>query len=184
MTIGFPRWPRLAAAVSAVVGALALASGLALRLTPYPELDAFIERPYSLRVVDRNGRELSVGTVEDGLRRQYAGLDELPSWLPGLFIEAEDSRFYLHPGVDPLAVARSAWLAAASGEAVSGASTISMQLARLVRPRDRSVWSKALEALDAMRLESRLGKRRTLELYLSNIPYGRGAEGVASAARA
>jgi len=184
MTRGFPRWPRALAGASTAVAAAALLTRAALVATPYPELDAFLARPYSLRVVDRAGRELYVGTVGDGVRRQYAALGELPPWLPGLFLEAEDSRFYLHPGVDPVAVIRSALQAAASGQAVSGASTVSMQLARLARPRDRSLRSKALEALDAMRLEARIGKRRALELYLSSIPYGRGAEGVASAARA
>ncbi|MBU0928431.1 MAG: transglycosylase domain-containing protein [Spirochaetes bacterium] len=176
-----PRWlPTLALGVSAV----ALALWLGLRYSPYPELEAFLGRPYSLRVLDRSGRELYVGTVDDGRRRQFMELGSLPPWLPALFIEAEDKRFYFHPGVDPLAVARSAWQALIAGKAVSGASTISMQLARIVSPRGRSIRSKAMEALDALRLETRLGKRRALELYLSNLPYGRGAEGLGSAARA
>ncbi|MBL8967076.1 MAG: transglycosylase domain-containing protein, partial [Spirochaetaceae bacterium] len=141
-------------------------------------------RAYDLEALDREGGLLAVLPVDGGTRRARARLEELPGRVVDRFIEAEDRRFFLHPGVDPLAVARAAAQRVSAGRVVSGGSTITMQLARMVAPRGRGLGGKVLEAIDALKLETRLGKRGILELYLSNIPYGRGAEGVESAARA
>jgi penicillin-binding protein 1C len=99
-------------------------------------------------------------------------------------IALEDRRYFGHPGVDPLALARAALSNVTSGRRVSGGSTITMQLARLLEPRPRTVSSKLVEAFRALQLEARLDKRRILEAYLSLAPYGENLEGVESAALA
>ncbi len=96
----------------------------------------------------------------------------------------EDKRFYRHPGVDPIAVARSAVINLRLGRVASGASTITMQLVRLLEPRPRSLKSKAIEALRAVQLEMRMSKREILAAYLSFIPFGHNIEGLPAASHA
>lgn len=93
----------------------------------------------------------------------------------------EDGRFGWHPGVDPLAVVRAGWQALAAGEVVSGASTLSMQTARLLEPRPRGLKAKAIEALRALQLTWRLGRDGVLDIYLTLAPYGGNLEGVRAA---
>lgn len=93
----------------------------------------------------------------------------------------EDERFPLHPGVDPISVARAAGTNLSRGRVVSGASTLTMQLVRMLEPRPRQMSSKAIEAARALQLEIRLGKREVLEGYLSYLPYGRNIEGLEAA---
>ena len=76
------------------------------RWSPYPQLEAFLRRPYSVAVTDRHGTVLQVLPVEDGLRREFTPLEQLPQELVEVFVTAEDRRFRRHPGVDPLALAR------------------------------------------------------------------------------
>ena len=101
-----------------------------------------------------------------------------------LLIAYEDRRFSRHPGVDPLAVVRALTQWAASGRVISGASTLTMQVARLLEPRPRTVWSKGLEMLRALQLEAHLSKNEILELYLTLAPYGGNLEGVRAASLA
>lgn len=176
-----PRWRGAAIVLPVGTVVLGLLWG-ALRFWPYPELDAFLLRPYCTEFYDRNGVLLSVSLVDGGLDRRRVFPDELPREVMDRFLEAEDRRFWFHPGVDPVAIVRAAFLAARTGSIVSGASTIDMQLARMVQPRFRSARGKLRELIDALRLNARLGKAKILELYLSNVPYGRGAEGIESAA--
>ncbi len=177
---------RIAAAVVAVI---ALWGGvrLTLRFAPFAALDAFIVRPCSTRVYDRNGVLLQVLPLENGLRREWYDLDALPPAILRVFIAAEDENFYRHGGVDMIALVRAFVQNAKSGRPVSGASTVTMQLARLVVPRDPgkpvSVGVKLAEAFTAVRIESKLPKKRILELYLNSLPFGLQAEGVGSAAR-
>jgi penicillin-binding protein 1C len=165
------------------VGSLLLltAAWLILRFLPYPELDSFIRQEYSLEIYDRNGILLKVTPLEEGLRRIYRNLDDIPDVVKRVFITAEDSRFYFHPGVDPAAVLRAFYQNRSSGTIVSGASTISMQLARIVSGREGGYKAKFKEAFNAFRLESRLSKQQILELWLNNIPFSFQIEGVAAA---
>lgn len=160
---------------------IALRIGLAL--WPYPEFEAFLQRPVSTRLLDRQGNLLQVLPLEEGLRREFVALKDLPSYVVPVFLAAEDRRFYWHPGVDPLALVRSLAANASEGRTVSGASTVTMQLARMVRPRPASLAGKAQEMLDALRLEAKLGKDRILELWLNNLSFSFQTEGVASAGR-
>lgn len=166
--------------------ALALALYLLLRFSSYPGLDAFREREGSREYLDRYGSVICVEPLEGGLRRMNRDAGELPGALLTAFIAAEDRRFFLHPGVDPLAVVRSAALNLRAGRTVSGASTITMQTVRLIgkeaygEPRG-GLGGKILEALNALRLEARLSKEEILELWLNSLPFGFRCEGVAAA---
>jgi penicillin-binding protein 1C len=170
--------------VSVFLGGLLLALYGLLRFSPYGDLELFLRRPYSVRFYDRRGVLVQIPAVEGGLRREYRTLSEMPPELIEIFVFAEDARFYRHPGIDPLALIRAVYQNLREGRRVSGASTITMQLARLISPRTGTGWfRKTGEAFDALRLETRLGKDQILELYLNALPFGFRTEGVASAAR-
>ncbi|ORC36891.1 hypothetical protein B4O97_04510 [Marispirochaeta aestuarii] len=163
--------------------AAALLAGLSL-LLPFPELRELRSGPWSLRVEDRRGGLLQVLPVNDeGLRREYLPLDALPQYLLAIFIAGEDDRFFLHPGVDPAAAVRAAVSNLRAGGVVSGASTITMQLAGRAAPEGPGLGGKLREAWNALRIEARLSKGEILELWLNTLPMGSNVEGVASAAR-
>ena len=161
-----------------------LAAHLFLRLTPYPELESFQTRSYGFAVHDRNGRLLRVFPADDGVRREWVPLEEIPPGVLRVFIRAEDRRFFFHPGVDPAAVAAASARNLRAGRTVSGASTITMQLARMINPREPGMRGKIREAFDALRLEARLSKDEILELWINNIPFGSNIEGLPAASRA
>jgi len=94
----------------------------------------------------------------------------------------EDRWFYYHPGVNPLAVGRALWRNLARGKTTSGASTITMQLARMMERRPRNLWSKMVESCRALQLEVRYSKKQILTWYLNMAPYGGNIEGIRSAA--
>jgi penicillin-binding protein 1C len=157
---------------------------LGLRFSPYPELESFLERPYSIRFYDRTGILVQIPSLGEGLRREFRSLEEIPGEVKAVFIRAEDRRFYAHPGVDPAALARALFQNLRAGRRISGASTITMQLARIIgKDRGSGLGRKIREALDALRLEARLSKDEILELYLNSAPFGFQTEGIASAAR-
>jgi penicillin-binding protein 1C len=157
---------------------------LGLRFSPYPELEAFLERSYSIRFYDRNGLLVQIPSLGEGLRREFIGLEEIPGEVKAVFIQAEDRRFYTHPGVDPAAIVRAFFQNLRAGRRVSGASTITMQLARIIgKDQGSGLGRKIAEALNALRLEARLSKDEILELYLNSAPFGFRTEGTASAAR-
>ena len=135
-------------------------------------------------VVDRNGAWLRALPVEKGRWRIRADLSRTdPSFLRRL-MGLEDARFAEHPGVDGLAVARAAIAAVTHGRVVSGASTLSMQTARLLEPRRRTLGAKLIEMARALQLEARLTKRQILAAYLTLAPYGGNLEGVRAASLA
>jgi len=148
-------------------------------------LDLAFPPPFNVTVstvvTDREGRTLRAFPVEDGRWRLRADLDRLdPNFIRAL-ITIEDRRFPVHVGVDPIAVMRAAATSARAGRVVSGASTITMQTARLLEPRPRNLGSKFVEAVRALQLERRLSKTEILELYLTLTPYGGNLEGVRAA---
>ncbi len=96
----------------------------------------------------------------------------------------EDRRFFHHPGVDPLAVLRAAWQNLRAGRVVSGASTLTMQTARLIEPTSRGLAGKLRQSLRALQLEWRFDKREILELYLALAPFGGNLSGVRAASLA
>ena len=131
--------------------------------------------------LDRRGAWLRALPVENGRWRIRADLDRTDPVFLERLVAVEDARFALHPGVDPLAVTRAAAAALASGRVTSGASTLTMQTARLLEPRPRTLAAKAVEAIRAVQIEARLSKREILALYLTLAPYGGNLEGVRAA---
>lgn len=132
----------------------------------------------------RDGSFAHVLIAPDGRWRVPIALDEIdPAYLDAL-LALEDRRFRWHAGVDPLAAARAAVANLAGGRVRSGASTLTMQLVRMLEPRPRTLRSKLVEAARAVQLELRLSKREILAAYLERVPYGRNLEGVESASLA
>jgi len=149
-------------------------------LGPLPLREA---RQVSQTVVDRNGKLLRAYAMADGRWRlpvdAKANVD--PTYLKLLFAY-EDKRFYAHAGVDPFALGRAAIQLATRGHIVSGGSTITMQLARLMEPRrERSISAKLHQMVRAVEIERRLSKDQILNLYLALAPYGGNLEGIRSA---
>lgn len=154
---------------------------IGLILGPLPALTTV---SYSQVVLDRHGEVLRIFLTPDEKWRIETRLDEIDPLLVRATVCFEDRFFWFHPGVNPLAVLRAAWQNVRAGRVVSGGSTLSMQLARIVEPRPRTLRTKLLEAFRAFQYELRLGKRRILELYLNRAPYGGNLEGVTAASLA
>jgi penicillin-binding protein 1C len=110
-------------------------------------------------------------------------LDQISPWLVLATVAAEDKRFFLHPGVDFRSVARAAWQNSRSGRAVSGASTITQQLARALEPRPRTFFGKLSEMVSAFRLEAGHSKEEILEGYFNGVSYGPLLTGAEAAAQ-
>lgn len=147
---------------------------------PLPE-----QLPVSAEVVDRDGQLLRAFATLDGRWRLATTTADVDPKLTDMLIAYEDKRFYDHSGVDPLALLRAAGQLAGNGRIVSGGSTISMQLARLIEPREsRSIGAKFRQLFRALQIERRLSKQQILDRYLTLAPYGGNLEGVRAASLA
>lgn len=173
-----------------VAGALIVLAALAAGAFGLDRWIAATEVPSLARatspvVLDRRGRLLAAYQVDDGRWRlplTVAGTD--PGFL-AMLVALEDRRFRSHAGVDPLALARAAWQSARAGRIVSGGSTLSMQVARLVEAGPTGDWRGKLRQIRlALALERRLGKDAILDLYLALAPYGGNLEGARAASLA
>lgn len=132
--------------------------------------------------LDRDGRLLRAFATPEGRWRLPVKLAEVDPHFINLLKAYEDRRFGAHGGVDVLGVARAAWQLARNGRVVSGASTLSMQAARLLEPREaRSFSAKLRQMVRAVQLERQLGKEGVLTAYLTLAPYGGNIEGVRAA---
>lgn len=138
----------------------------------------------SAMIVDKDGGWLRAYTTPDDKWRLAARLDEIDPEFLRRVIAVEDARFWHHPGVDPFALSRAAFNLARSGRVSSGGSTLTMQLARLLEPRSRTIPSKLIEIIRALQIERRLTKRQILAAYLTLTPYGGNLEGARAASRA
>ena len=141
-------------------------------------------RDVSPVVLDHNGEWLMAFTTRQGTWRLEARLDEIDPEFQRRLIAIEDERFWFHPGFDPIALTRASVSYARAGRVTQGGSTITMQLARLLEPRPRTIPSKLIEIIRAMQIERRLSKREILAAYLTMAPYGGNLEGVRAASRA
>jgi penicillin-binding protein 1C len=135
----------------------------------------------SLTITDRHGVMLRSTRAPDGSLARWVRLEEMDPDLPRAFVAVEDVRFYRHGGVDFRSVIRAARDNLRAARIVSGASTITMQLARLLNPSGRGWGGKLVQVLWALRLERHLSKQRILEEYLNRVPLGQGAIGVGAA---
>ena len=176
--------PRLA-----TLAALALAAALAA----VAAFDAWVARtelpPLSpatgAEVVDRNGDLLRAYTVEDGRWRLAVAPGEVDPLYLAMLVTYEDRRFHSHAGVDPRALLRAAWQALSHGRVVSGGSTLTMQVARLLEDSGTGRWEGKIRQIRlALALERQLDKDEILTLYLHLAPFGGNLEGVRAASLA
>ena len=170
------RWTALAAFCVVMVGFNALI--VSFYAVPLPER---LQTPGSPVVTWRDGTPAHVFLADDDRWRMAVSPDEIdPAYVDAL-VRLEDKRFYHHPGVDPVAVGRAAGLNLMRGRVVSGGSTLTMQVVRVLEPRPRTLRSKVVESWRALQLEWFLGKDEILAAYLTFTPYGRNVEGVEAA---
>ncbi|PYG29546.1 penicillin-binding protein 1C [Pelagimonas varians] len=139
----------------------------------------------SPEVRDRNGVLLRAYTIEDGLWRMELSPDQVDPLFYKMLIAYEDKRFYQHGGIDPLATVRAFGQAVRHGRVVSGASTLTMQVARLLEDGSTGRWDGKLRQMRlALALERQLGKEQILAIYLRIAPYGGNIEGLRAASLA
>lgn len=179
---------RLRRTLYAAAGACALAVACAFGLDRLdkaypPPLEAAMER--SAEVVDRDGLLLRAFATKEGRWRLEPDMADVDRRFVDMLLAFEDRRFREHSGVDLKALARAAVQFAANGRIISGGSTLSMQLARLIEPRERrSITAKVMQIARAVQIERRLSKDEILRLYLTLAPYGGNLEGIRAASLA
>ncbi len=136
----------------------------------------------SVEVVDRDGKLLRAYTVDDGLWRMGSGLDAVDPGYIDMLVAYEDRRFWSHAGVDLWAIVRAVGQAVWHAEVVSGGSTLTMQVARLLEDSGTGAWhGKLRQVRVALALEKTLRKEEILSLYLAHAPFGGNLEGVRAA---
>jgi penicillin-binding protein 1C len=172
---GKQKWWRLFAI--ALLGLMLIASILD-RLYPLPLPS---KSNASVLIAARDGRPLRAFASENGVWRYPVKVDEVsPLYLEAL-IGYEDRYFYYHVGVNPFAIMRAAIQGARNRRIVSGGSTITMQVARILEPHPRTILGKIQQIFRAFQLEWHLSKTEILEIYLSRAPFGGTIEGVEAA---
>jgi len=142
------------------------------------------DSPYTLVVLARDGTPLRAFPGSDHVWRHPVSLNEVSPLYVDALITYEDKSFRWHPGVNPFALVRagSQWLR--NGHIVSGGSTITMQVARIVDPRSRTIGGKLIQIARAFQLERHYSKNEILTLYINYAPMGGVLEGVEAASRA
>lgn len=137
----------------------------------------------SPEMLDRNGYLLFARLNADDQWLFQRELAEISPYLVKATIAVEDSHFYAHPGIDPIAVMRAAWQNASALRIKSGASTLAMQVVKLVYQEAELPCNKLLQAAQALRLRSRLSAQEIIQAYLNRAPYGSNLTGCEAAAR-
>ncbi|MGB5287458.1 MAG: transglycosylase domain-containing protein [Ignavibacteriaceae bacterium] len=145
-------------------------------LFPLPKRKVF-----SKEIHAKDGTLLTAYLTSDDKWRLRTELDEVSPELIKAIVEKEDSWFYWHFGINPVSIVRAIYQNMTTGKIKSGASTITMQVARMLEPKKRTHFNKLAEIFRATQLEIRYSKEEILELYLSLLPFGGNIEGVKSA---
>ena len=152
-----------------------------------PAEDGELRGSFGANVYSREGSLLGVfRELDSGAYAEFAPLADYPEHLIEALLAAEDRRFFYHPGIDPLAVLRAAYQNVSAGGIVSGGSTLTQQLARLMYRKRLPRYSyarKLLETVYALRLEIRYDKQRLLEAYMNRAPLAANRIGFSAAAR-
>lgn len=169
--------PALAAA------GLLTATALVALDSPFPPDLSRLNTPSTI-IRDSSGEVLALRPAPGGIWRFRTRARDVPPFLVRLLVATEDWRFYEHPGVDPLAATRALGQALRAGRVVSGGSTLTMQVARLLAPRPRTLGAKLVESLRAVQISARYDKRAVLGMWLSLAPFGGNLVGVEAASRA
>ncbi|HOU47647.1 MAG TPA: transglycosylase domain-containing protein, partial [Chitinophagales bacterium] len=141
-----------------------------------------LHRDFSTVIEAEDGTIISAFLTNDDKWRMFTKLEEITPTVQKAFIAKEDRWFYWHFGVNPIAIARAIYYNTVQHRRTSGASTITMQVARMLAPKKRTVLSKSIEILRAVQLEWHFSKKEILQLYLNLVPYGSNVEGIKSAA--
>ncbi len=163
------------------LGFLSAAFGFTVNASSF---DAPIAPPAaSLRIYDRDGALLRTVLSSDQTLSFPVSLESVSPWMIVATLATEDKRFFLHAGVDFDAVLRALWQNTQSGHVVSGASTLTEQLVKAMKPVSRNLWGKLEEMVRAFRLESEDDKREILQAYFNHVPYGNLCVGVEAASR-
>src|ERR1700722_17305601 len=129
-------------------------------------------------ILDRQGKTVALLPAPGGVWRFRASVDDVAPVLVDTLIQTEDRQFWRHPGVNPLSLLRASLQDLRAGHIVSGGSTLTMQVVRLLEPRPRTIRSKLIEIVRALQLEVHFSKRDILGMWLSLAPYGGNLEGV------
>ncbi|HEV8507902.1 MAG TPA: transglycosylase domain-containing protein, partial [Chitinophagaceae bacterium] len=137
---------------------------------------------YSPIITDSKGEVINAYLTKDQKWRMKMELNEISPLLRKTIIAKEDKYFYSHPGVNPLAMVKAFFKNVFRMKTASGASTITMQVARALEHRKRNIGSKIIETFRALQLELKYNKSEILQMYLNLVPYGGNIEGVKSAA--
>ncbi|RYY60039.1 MAG: penicillin-binding protein 1C [Chitinophagaceae bacterium] len=138
---------------------------------------------YSTVVTDNKGEMVNAYLTSDDKWRMKTTLDEISPLLRKTIIAKEDKYFYRHPGINPVAIGRAFFRNIWRLKRTSGASTITMQVARALEHRDRTWGAKFIEMFRAFQLEWKYSKDEVLQMYLNLVPYGGNIEGVKSASQ-
>ncbi|HRE51665.1 MAG TPA: penicillin-binding protein 1C [Flavitalea sp.] len=173
----FKRKPRAPLAIACLSAALGILAFVALHLLfPLPD-----KIEYSTIITDNKGETIHAFLTKDDKWRMKTALDEISPLLSTTIIQKEDRFFYYHYGVNPLALIKAAAKNLFQGRRASGASTITMQVARALEPKPRSYTGKLVEIFRAWQLEWKYSKEDILQMYCNLLPYGGNIEGVKSA---
>ncbi len=176
-------WHLTLAGLAGAAALTALAGSVWVYSLGRPPLGKHLEASHV--VLDREGRLLRAYATSEGRWRLPATAEDADPRFLKLLFAYEDKRFREHHGVDALALTRAALQFASSGHIVSGGSTITMQVARLLEPRQhRSLAAKLRQIARALEIERALSKDQILALYLTLAPYGGNLEGIRAAALA
>jgi penicillin-binding protein 1C len=175
---------RILYAVAIILSLAAVAGALTYyHLPDYRNVKDEQKRLIGTSVLDRNGSILRLFPDGKGRMGLWCEVNLFPKHLITAVIAAEDQRFYYHFGFDPIAVMRATYTNIRQSRRVSGASTITQQVVRLIQPRPRTFSSKVVELLCAMKMECQLSKEQILELHLNLSPMGGNIRGAGLAAR-
>ena len=164
--------------IIALLALLAVAGlWVADKVWPLPIKDVQVARV----VVAADGSPLWRFADGQGVWRYPVNVDQVSPYYLQALLTYEDRWFYQHPGINPFALARAAWQDVSHGRIISGGSTLSMQVARLLDPHSRTFGGKVRQVWRTAQLEWHLSKTQILELYLNRAPFGGTLQGIGAA---
>ncbi len=153
-----------------------------ISLWVFPLPTGLLESDYSTLHLDTRGHLLRISLSPSGKYRLRLPLNRMADTLKRGFLLYEDRFFYYHQGVNPLSILRSLALNTKHAKVLMGGSTLTLQIAKMIEPKRRTLGAKLLETLRAWQLEGTYSKNQLLELYLNTVPMGGNIEGVGAAA--
>ncbi|GKX58579.1 penicillin-binding protein 1C [Leminorella grimontii] len=170
-------WRRLFVAFTLFIAFSAAALWCADRLWPLPDPNVQAARV----VVADDGSPLWRFADSEGVWRYSVSLDEVSPYYLEALLTYEDRWFYSHPGVNPLSILRALWQNVTNHRVVSGGSTLSMQVARLIEPHDKTLTGKLRQVFRTLQLEWHYSKEQILTIYINRAPYGGTLQGIGAA---